>query len=162
MEIRLIWAMDSHGGIGRDNTLPWHYPGDLKHFKERTMGSPILMGRKTFESLPNGPLPGRLNLVLSRTERSSGKEKGVLRFLSPEEVLAAGRQKEWERLYVIGGAEVFRLFLDKADVLEVTRIDRSFSCNRYFPLLNWAEWEQISSIREDELTFQIYVPMRTR
>jgi len=154
--------MDAQGGIGRDNTLPWHYPRDLKHFKERTMGSPILMGRKTFESLPDGPLPGRTNLVLSRTERSKEKDGTVIWFYSHRGVIETGHRKGWEKLYVIGGEEIFRLFLDKADVLEVTRIDRSFSCDRFFPSLDWNKWERVTSEREGELTFQIYISMRAR
>ncbi len=157
MEIILIWAMDSKGGIGYKGRLPWHYPEDLSHFKSTTLGYPVLMGRKTFDSLPSGPLPGRMNLVLSHRELSLYSERdNVRRLASLPEVLSLGEEKKWQKLFVIGGEEVYRHFLPAADTLIVTRIGKSFECDRYFPPLEWDKWDMVSSRSSGDLTFQHY------
>ncbi|MDC7221242.1 MAG: dihydrofolate reductase [Spirochaetales bacterium] len=154
MEIILIWAMDREGGIGIENRLPWHYPADLKRFQRLTLGNPVLMGRKTFESLPSGPLPGRRNLVLSRSADLKSEEAEF--FPSPEDVLLLGEKEDWPSLFIIGGAEIYKQFLPRANRLEITRIGKTYSCDRFFPSLDWSLWDKVKSEGEGELTFESY------
>ena len=116
--ITLLLARADNGVIGRDGQLPWHLPADLKRFKAMTMGKPMIMGRKTFESFPS-PLPGRRHIVLTRDRGWAAEGAEVAR--SVEEALAlVGNEAA-----VIGGAEVFALFLDRADVVELTEVHAS-------------------------------------
>ncbi|HVJ03616.1 MAG TPA: dihydrofolate reductase [Sphingomonas sp.] len=109
-------ARADNGVIGRDGRLPWHLPADLKRFKAQTMGKPMVMGRKTFESFP-APLPGRRHIVLTRDRgwRAAGAEVAH----TPEEALALAGSEE---VAVIGGAEIFALLLDRADRIELTEV----------------------------------------
>ena len=162
MEIILIWAMEEKGGIGYGGRLPWSYPEDLKRFKRITMGNPVLMGRKTFESLPDGPLPGRQNLVLTRLG-IKGDNPDVRSFASDGEVMETGIREKWEKLYVIGGESVYRLFLPRADKLMVTEIAESYLCDRFFPDYSRDEWKLISSESTGVLTYKVYERLiRTR
>ncbi|MBN6038298.1 dihydrofolate reductase [Amycolatopsis sp. 195334CR] len=124
--IGLIWAQSSTGVIGRDGTLPWHLPEDLKHFRAVTSGATVLMGRRTWESLPPRfrPLPGRRNLVLSSTPQA-----GAETFPDLAEALAAVSGDVW----VIGGAAVYRAALPIADRVEVTEIQEPFDGDTYAP-----------------------------
>ncbi|MDP5279411.1 dihydrofolate reductase [Sphingomonas sp. DG1-23] len=108
-------ARADNGVIGRDGKLPWHLPADLRRFKAQTMGKPMVMGRKTFESFP-APLPGRRHIVLTRDARWSAEGAEVAH--SPDDALALAG----EEAAVIGGAEVFALFLDRADLIELTEV----------------------------------------
>jgi dihydrofolate reductase len=121
MDLHLIWAQDKNRAIGKLNTLPWRLPEDLKHFKELTLGHPVIMGRNTFESLP-GPLPGRQNIVMTRGQglhldprvvKADGWQSALL--------LAGGAQPA--RAYIIGGAEVYNSALKVADCIEMTEVD---------------------------------------
>jgi len=109
-------ARADNGVIGRDGKLPWHLPADLKRFKARTMGKPMIMGRKTFDSFPS-PLPGRRHIVLTRDTGWSADGAEVAH--SPEQALALAGDGE---VAVIGGAEIFALLLDRADCIELTEI----------------------------------------
>lgn len=138
-EICLIAAMDEGGLIGADGGLPWRLPEDLKHFKRTTLGHMLLMGRKTFESIGR-PLPGRANVVLSRDPAYSPPE-GVTVVRTPEQALsrASGR----EALMVMGGAQIYALFLPRAHRIHLTRVHARFEGDTFFP--EWApgEWEEI-------------------
>ena len=114
--ITLVVARATNGVIGRGGKLPWHLPADLKRFKSLTMGSVMVMGRKTFESLP-GILPGRRHVVLTRDERWHADGAQVGRDVEEALHLAAG-----QRISVIGGAEIFRLFLPLANKIELTEV----------------------------------------
>jgi dihydrofolate reductase len=138
--ISFIWAMDENGVIGHENKLPWKIPADLKFFKETTMGHPIVMGRKTFESIGK-PLPGRENIVLTRD--LSYEADGCVVYHEMEEVLHHAEETEVE-VMVTGGAEIFKKFIPYADKLYVTRIHESFEGDTYFPELNWDEYELVS------------------
>ena len=115
-EIILIAAVAENGVIGRDNALPWRLKADLAHFKATTSGHPVLMGRKTWESLGR-PLPGRRNLVVTRDPAYSASGAEV--FVSPEAALAAAGAT---KVFVIGGAEIYRQLLGRADVLMLTEV----------------------------------------
>ena len=138
----LIAALAENRVIGRDNQLPWHLPADLKHFKALTLGKPIIMGRKTWDSLGR-PLPGRLNLVVSR--QPGLKLEGAEVFASLEAALE--RAEAWaqangaEELMLIGGAQLYELGLAQAQRLYLTRVALSPEGDAYFPALNSAHWQ---------------------
>lgn len=135
--LSLIVAMDRGGVIGRNNQLPWRLPADLAFFKRTTTGHPVIMGRKTFESIGR-PLPGRLNIIVTRNAGYTAD--GCVVVHSPEEALrAAGNAKA----FVIGGAELYRFFLPLADTLHVTRIEESFEGDAFFPELSPADWRLV-------------------
>lgn len=140
MTISLIWAMDENGLIGKNNELPWRLPRDFAFFKERTLNRTILMGRKTWDSLGGKPLPRRRNLVLTRN--GSFDPAGAEVVHSLEEALEKG-QVPGEELMVIGGSEIYRMFLPYADKLIVTRIDRAFEGDAYFPEVDWSLWKAV-------------------
>ena len=119
--IGLIWAQARGGVIGAAGGMPWHVPEDLAHFRDTTMGAPVIMGRRTWESFPERfrPLPGRRNIVVSRDEQ--GADAGAERAGSLDDALAlvSGAETAW----VIGGGQLYRAAIDRADVLEVTELD---------------------------------------
>ncbi|QWF84953.1 dihydrofolate reductase [Amycolatopsis sp. CA-230715] len=124
--IGLVWAQSANGVIGRDGELPWYLPEDMKHFRTVTAGATVLMGRRTWESLPPRfrPLPGRRNLVLSRTPQD-----GVETFADLPQALAAVSEDVW----VMGGAAVYQAALPFADRIVVTEIQESFEGDTYAP-----------------------------
>jgi len=135
--LALISAVARNGVIGIDNTLPWHLPEDLKHFKALTMGSPMIMGRKTFESLP-GLLPGRRHLVVTRNPgwQASGAEPHP----SLEAAIAAAGEGT---AFVIGGGDIYRQALPLADVLYLTEIELEPDGDAYFPSIDAALWQVV-------------------
>jgi dihydrofolate reductase len=135
--ISFVVAMDENRAIGKDNDLPWYLPNDLKHFKKTTMGKPIVMGRKTYESIGK-PLPGRENIVVTRDQ--SYEAEGTTIVHSVDEVL----QINAEEICVIGGSEIFKQFLPVADRLYITEIHHTFEADTYFPELNDNEWKEVS------------------
>lgn len=138
MEISLIVAMAKQGVIGSNNQLPWQMPADLAYFKRQTLGKPILMGRSTFESIGR-PLPGRLNIVLSRD--ASRQIEGVAMVTSVEDALHLANTAAHQELMVIGGGQVYALALPMASKLYVTRIDVQVDGDAVFPEWNEKEWE---------------------
>ena len=140
MSLFLIYARAANGAIGKDGGLPWHLPADLKRFKALTMDKPMIMGRKTFESLP-GPLPGRRHIVLTRKERWDSTGAEVVR--SVDEALAKAGEGE---VAVIGGAAIFDVFMPLASRVELTEIHEEFAGDVFMPPLG-PEWDL--SGRED-------------
>ncbi len=138
-EISIVVAMGSNRVIGKDNQLLWHLSPDLKRFKAITSGYPIIMGRKTFESIGKA-LPGRLNIVISRGTPTL--PEGVLLVNSLEDALAAA--KSAEKIFIIGGAEIYKLALPKTHFIYLTEVKTSITGHAYFPELesNWEEIEQ--------------------
>jgi dihydrofolate reductase len=139
MKIAIVVAMAANGVIGRDNQLPWHLPADLKHFKQTTMGKPILMGRKTWESIGR-PLPGRTNIVITRDSAYSAAGCEVVNSIEAA-MAAAGEQDE---VMVIGGAELYRQVLPRADTIYLTRIHEAFDGDTCFPEISNNEWHQVA------------------
>jgi len=138
MLISLIVAMAQNGVIGRDNALPWRLPEDLKRFRAFTLGKPILMGRKTFESIGR-PLPGRVNLVLTRDRGWCAA--GVIVVHSVEQALAqAGASAE---LVAIGGAEIYRQVLPLARRMYLTHVHADVPGDRYFPDFDPTQWADV-------------------
>ena len=145
MAIQLIYARAANGVIGKDNTMPWHLPEDMAHFKELTRGCAVIMGRKTWDSLPARfrPLPGRTNIVITRQSywQPEPASEHVLRVASLDEALQAG-QKLSADAWVIGGAQIYAQALPLADAVEVTEIGRDFEGDAYAPKLG-AEWKPV-------------------
>ena len=139
--VSLLAAAARNGVIGRDNQLPWHLPPDLKRFKKMTMGHAIIMGRKTFDSTGR-PLPGRTNIVI--THRRDWKPEGVEVVHSIDEALALATGEE---VFVIGGEDIFRQTIGRADRIHLTRIDEDFPGDTYFPEVDPAQWRLVA--RED-------------
>ncbi|SDN29043.1 dihydrofolate reductase [Paenibacillus sp. yr247] len=139
MSISFIFAMDRNRAIGLNNKLPWHLPGDLKFFKSVTMGHPILMGRKTYDSIGK-PLPGRRNVIL--TQNSDFQAEGCEVIHSVHEAVEAFRDQE---LFVIGGAEIFRLFTSVVDRMYITYIEHEFQADTYISEFDMSEWTLVSS-----------------
>lgn len=136
--INLIVAFDDDYGIGKDNDLPWHLPADLKRFKALTMGHPLLMGRKTAQSLGRA-LPGRLNIVMTRSGQIPFD--GMVPASSLEQALElAGDDPE---LWVIGGGEIFKQTLPIADMLYLTYVKGTFGADAFFPRFNRDDWESV-------------------
>jgi dihydrofolate reductase len=145
MKIALIVAMSEDGTIGDKGNVPWHISDDLKRFKRLTMGHPVIMGRKTYESIGK-PLPGRSNIVLTR-KADFRTPAEVLRFGNIEAVLDHCRQQQEALVFVIGGAEVYRLSLPLADQLFVTEVHRRVDGDTKFPDYDRSQWTE--SARED-------------
>jgi len=138
MELVLIAALDRHGAIGRDNDLPWRLPDDLKRFKALTLGKPVLMGRKTAQSLGRA-LPGRRNLVLTRSGQVPFD--GMQAVASVEEALRAAADEGAQELCVIGGGEVYALCLPVAKLMHLTHVDTAVEgADAFFPAFDASQW----------------------
>lgn len=137
--ITMIAAVAADGGIGRGADLLFRISADLRRFKQLTMGHPMIMGRKTYESFPNGPLPGRTNIVITRQEGYRPHPE-VVTADSPEQALD---RAQCERTMVIGGGEIYRQFMPLADRLEITRIHSASpdGTDVWFPEINPADWQ---------------------
>jgi dihydrofolate reductase len=137
--LTVIAAVARNGVIGRDNALPWHLPADLRHFRALTMGHAVVMGRKTWESLPDKfrPLPGRHNIVVTRNSGYAAAGATVVTSLADAVAAASGSDA-----FVIGGAELYRAALAQADRLELTEIARDYEGDTYFPARDPAQWRE--------------------
>jgi dihydrofolate reductase len=134
--LTLVVAMDAERGIGVDNKLPWHLPEDLAHFKRVTLGHPIIMGRKTFDSIGR-PLPKRRNIVVTRNAGWSHEGVEVAESLQAAVLLASG-----DTASIIGGAQIFTESMALADRMIVTHIDAVYHCDTYFPAIDPARWRE--------------------
>jgi dihydrofolate reductase len=150
MTLCLIVAVAENGVIGRDNDLPWRLSGDLKRFKSLTMGKPLIMGRKTYESIGR-PLPGRTSIVLTRDDDFTADGVLIARDQAAAMALAeqTARTTGVEEIMVIGGAGIYRLFLPDADRLYLTEVHMASPGDTYFPDINARDWMEISRERHD-------------
>jgi len=137
-QIVIIAAVAKNGVIGKDNKLPWHLPEDLKHFKALTMGHPMIMGRKTWESLP-GRLPGRPHIVVTRDAGYQADGADVVHSLD-DAIAAAGRHSD--TVFIIGGADIFALALALADRMELTEVEMEVEGDTRFPAFDPARWQE--------------------
>lgn len=150
--ITLIWAQDENGLIGRDNTLPWRLPADMAYFKRETLGKPVVMGRKTWESFGSRPLKDRPNLVLTRDVSYASEGAQVVHTV--EEALSAA---DGEEVMIIGGSQVYELFLPLADRLRVTRVHEAFAGDTHFPELDWSGWTLVHTeegVQDEKNTYR--------
>lgn len=137
--LTLIVARARNGVIGRDNALPWRLPEDLQHFKRTTLGAPIIMGRKTWDSIGR-PLPGRRNIVVSRNRDLQLEGAEVVGSLEDAQRLCVGV----EQVFLIGGAQLYVEALPSADRLIVTEIDADVAGDAYFPAIDRSKWVEVS------------------
>lgn len=159
MKICLIAARTRNAVIGQSGVMPWHLPADLKWFKEKTKGHHILMGRITFASLGKA-LPFRTNMVLTR--KNDFAAENILTFHSPEDAIIFAEKAGEEKLFVVGGAEIYRLMLPFADILYLTEIATETEGDAFFPEFVQKEWtvkEEIFYPKDEknafDLTFRI-------
>jgi len=137
MIISLVAAADENNGIGKNNQLPWYLPADLKHFKEFTIGHPVIMGRKTFDSVGK-PLSKRRNIIVTRQDL---KIEGCEIVHSVEEAIA--QCKGEEKIAIVGGATVFEQSMDLANVIHFTRIHHIFDTDAFFPPIKSEKWLEV-------------------
>jgi dihydrofolate reductase len=153
MGLKLIFARARNGVIGRDNTLPWHLPEDLAHFKQTTLGQPVIMGRKTWESLPPKfrPLPGRINIVVTRQSAWHAEGAQVAHTIAQAVALCPRSTAAW----VIGGAEVYAQAMPHADTAVVTEIDADFEGDAFAPTFDssWHETSRVSGLAANGLRY---------
>ncbi|MGP1274806.1 MAG: dihydrofolate reductase [Caulobacterales bacterium] len=146
--LSIVVAVAKNGVIGRDNDLPWRIPSDLKNFKAVTLGKPVIMGRKTWESLPRKPLPGRANIVVSR---SLGGAEGASVYDDANAAVAAARaiagKDGASEVCLIGGAALYGALLPATTRIYLTEVDLEPEGDAHFPMLNPLEWREVSSTR---------------
>ncbi|WP_348671157.1 type 3 dihydrofolate reductase [uncultured Idiomarina sp.] len=142
MKVSMIAAMANNRVIGKDNAMPWHIPNELQYFKKVTLGKPIVMGRRTFESLGR-PLPGRKNIVLtSQPDRHQAPDNGVIWVANVDQAFAAAGDAE--ELMIIGGGKIYELFFPHCDRLYVTEIELDVEGDTYFPDYQKAHsWQEL-------------------
>ncbi len=145
MKLAMIAAVAQNNAIGIDNKMPWYLPGDLRYFKAVTMGKPVIMGRKTFDSLRK-PLPGRTNIVITR-DKSWGYE-GVKVAHSLSEAVELAEAIAFingnDEIMVIGGEQIYRQAIERADRLYLTRVYKDFAGDAFFPEINQQQWQEVS------------------
>ncbi len=147
--ISIIAAHDKNKNIGQAGKLPWNLPADLKRFKEITIGHPIIMGRKTFDSIGR-PLPKRDNIIITRGDLSI---PGVTITHSLEEALAEAKKKTSGEIFIIGGGEIYRQAMELADKLYLTLIDKEFTGDTFFPDYNQFKETRRETHQGDEFTY---------
>ena len=163
MTISIIAALAENNVIGKDNDLIWHLSEDLKHFKKLTSGHPVIMGRKTYESLPFKPLPKRKNIILSSQKKLIFE--GATTVNSIEDALKECENED--EIFICGGAEIYESFLPYADKMYLTRVHKSFEGDTFFPEIDYTIWEvdYISKTFKDEnngLKFTFYDYIRSK
>ena len=156
MNISIIVATGQRGEIGKDNKIPWHISGDLKRFRRLTTGHTIIMGRKTWFSLPKRPLPGRKNIVLTRSKTKNGFE-GAIVCRNLQEVL--NHLDKDEENFIIGGSTIYEIFLPFAGTLYLTVVHKSYEADVFFPELNKKDWELLEekTFCENNLAYTNYI-----
>lgn len=147
MRLAFIVAMDQQRGIGLRNQLPWHMPADLAHFKQKTLGKPIIMGRKTYESIGR-PLPKRRNMIITRDPRYQAEGCEVFNDIDA----ALDAVKSVEEAVVIGGANLFNQLLSHADIFYLTQIHHQFEVDTYLDKMDFSMWQEVekSDYKADE------------
>lgn len=144
MTISLVVAASENNAIGKNGQLLWHLPNDLKFFKNTTWGFPVIMGRKTFESV-NKPLPGRTNIVI--TSKPDWEAKGVITVRSLEESIQKAGETNSKQAFIIGGGEIYKQSMDIADKIYITRVHANLEGDTFFPTIDKSKWQLI----EDEI-----------
>ncbi len=146
--VSIIVAIAQNYAIGKDNQLLWHLSEDLKRFKRITSGHPVIMGKKTYESLPKRPLPKRTNIVI--TDDRKDNFEGCTTVFSLDEAIEACRGEE--ECFIIGGGSIYRQFLPRADKLYITKVHEDFEADTFFPEITKEEWQLMeeSPLQTDE------------
>jgi dihydrofolate reductase len=141
MSIALIAAISQNRVLGKDNQLVWHLPKDMRFFKTKTMGYPVIMGRKTFESFGN-PLPGRTNIVITRNP--AYRAEGAIVVASLDEALTEAAKYHTDTVFIAGGAEIYRQALSVADTMYLTHIHAEVEGDAFFPEFSETDWQPAS------------------
>lgn len=152
MNICAIAAVSENNVIGKDGDLPWKLPGDLEHFRSTTMGHPIIMGRKTFDSFPN-PLPNREHIVLTRNESLSSSDSKVTYVNSVDEAIKISKKYNKDKLFVIGGQSIYKLFFEQLDEMILTHVKDTYEGDTYFPEFDVDNWN--SELVDEKEDFHI-------
>ena len=142
MRLAIIAAVSQNGAIGKGGDLPWHFPEDTRRFKELTIGHPVIVGRRTFESIGK-PLKNRLNIVVSRRKDYDLSNQGVTVAGSIEEALKCATRPLVDEAFCIGGAEIYRQMMPLADKIYLTRIEKHFNGDTFFPEIDMSVWRCI-------------------
>jgi len=152
--IAFVVAISKNNCIGKNGKLPWDLPGDMKHFVKLTTGRVVLMGRKTWESIPDKfrPLPNRTNIVITRNTEYSVPE-GVEVYNNIEKALDAHKNED---IMIIGGAQIYNQTMDVVDTLYITHVDQFVDCDAFFPKINKNEWKETEREDLDEYSFVTY------
>jgi len=161
MKISMIVAIDENNGIGNNNKLLWHLPKDLKWMKEKTMGKVIVMGRNSYEDIitytKGKPLPGRTNVVLSSKDPSEFNE-GFIVLKTIDQVFEKFANEE--KIFILGGAQIYKSFLPFADELIITHVQEKFTADAFFPQVDYSAFNTVYKQDEQEnglnFTFKIY------
>jgi dihydrofolate reductase len=154
MKISLIAALTDDGVIGKDGKIPWHISEDLKRFKAKTMGCPVIMGRKTFESIVASlgkPLPGRTNVIITRNKEF--RPVGTLVFGGLHDALMYLRSRSEPQVFVIGGGEIYREAIERADEMLLTYVHEKHEGDTFFPKFDAAQWEETFREEHGRFTF---------
>lgn len=141
MIISLVVAAANNNAIGKEGKMPWHLPNDLKHFKNITWGMPVVMGRKTFESLGK-PLPGRKNIVITR--QKEWEADGSVKAANIKDALFIAQQADANEIMVIGGGEIFKALLSRAEKIYMTRVEAAPEADTFFPEIDPEKWHLMS------------------
>ena len=151
----IIAAISKNGVIGSENDIPWHYPADMKHFRNTTRGYPVIAGRKTYESFQIRPLPGRLNIVLSRNSDYIAEGSAEV-CTSLKAAYKRAERETKDRVFILGGAEIYRLALDQIDEMVLTYIPEEVNGDAFFPSWDRMQWNEVERRSEGELVFATY------
>jgi dihydrofolate reductase len=154
MEKIIIAAVAENGAIGKDGDIPWHIPEDLEHFKQKTTGHPVIMGRKTYESLPENfrPLPDRTNIVLTRSDMD---KEGIRVAGSMEKAYSIAEELD-DRAFIIGGASVYKQALPDANKMEITEVKKEVDGDTFFPEFDREEWNEERREEHEDFDFVTY------
>ncbi len=146
MVINILVAASTNNAIGRNNQLLWHLPNDLTFFKNTTWGMPIIMGRKTFESIAKKPLPGRLNIIITQQKKLNHLQNNIDTWVthSLEEAIIQAEQTDCKEAFVIGGAQIYKAAMPIAQRIYLTRVHANIEGDTFFPEIDVTIWKQIS------------------
>jgi len=164
MILSIISAIGKNNEIGRKNELLWNLPIDMKHFRETTSGHPVIMGQRTFESLgidsngqPGKPLPNRRNIVLTLDKDFKRENCEVVYSIEELDKLLKDTMTENEEAFIIGGGQIYKLFIDRVDRLYITHVNAEFTdADTYFPIIDQSRWEKISENKNEKDEKNIY------
>jgi len=159
LNLCMIAAIGKNFELGKNNQLLCHLPADLKRFKEITLGYPVMMGDKTWESLPVKPLPKRRNIVITLDKNASYNDCEMVHTLDDAVALV----KNEEKAFVIGGATIYKLFIDRIETLYLTRIEADFEADVFFPIVDFTQWQMLEEVVYEknekncfEMRFQVF------